>query len=361
MRAHDDVHRALGDALDGGGDLLAGAKARDLGHLDGPLGEAVDQGLEMLLRQQCGGREKRHLPATHGRDEGGAQGHLGLAETHVAADQPVHGLGTDHVLDDGVDGGLLVGGFLKAEIVGELLVVLYIEAERMALARGAARVDVEQLGSGVAHLLGGLALGLLPLAAAQLVQRRLVGRHAGVAADELQLADRHIERGLVGVFQVQELLHRGRAVGILLADVHIDQAEVTPDAVCAVHHRVAHLQLRQVLDQRIHIADLLLLAAAARGATGGKQFGLGDEINAALNPAEASGQHGGGDADLLVMRLLELGQRIECRRVQMRGAQKIQQAFAPPIAFSQQQHAMLGGQNVRLQLGQRVFRAAMHR
>jgi hypothetical protein len=71
-----------------------------------------------------------------------------------------------------VDGGALVGRFLEAEVGGELLVVVRRVAEGMALARGAAGVDVEQLGGGVAHLLGGLALGLFPLAAAQLVQRR---------------------------------------------------------------------------------------------------------------------------------------------------------------------------------------------
>jgi hypothetical protein len=57
----------------------------------------------------------------------------------------------------------------------------------VALARGAPGVEVQQLGRGVAHLLGGLALGLVPLAAAQLVQRRLLGADAGVAADQLQL------------------------------------------------------------------------------------------------------------------------------------------------------------------------------
>ena len=79
--------------------------------------------------------------------------HLGLAEADVAADQPVHRPRRDHVLDHGMDGGVLVGGFLEAEIVGERLVVLRREAERVAFARGAAGIDVEQFGGGVAHLL----------------------------------------------------------------------------------------------------------------------------------------------------------------------------------------------------------------
>jgi hypothetical protein len=66
--------------------------------------------------------------------------------------------------------------FPRSRSLGELLVVVGAVAEGMALARGAAGVDVEQLGGGVAHLLGGLALGLFPLAAAQLVQRRIRAR-----------------------------------------------------------------------------------------------------------------------------------------------------------------------------------------
>jgi hypothetical protein len=129
----------------------------------------------VLLGQQRGGRQKGHLLAAHDRHEGRAQGDLGLAEAHVAADQAVHGLGADHVLHHGVDGGRWSAVSSKPKS-GELLVVLGAVAEGMALARGAAGVDVEQLGGGVAHLLGGLALGLFPLAAAQLVQRRLRAR-----------------------------------------------------------------------------------------------------------------------------------------------------------------------------------------
>jgi hypothetical protein len=60
-----------------------------------------------------------HLLAAGDGHEGRAQGDLGLAKADVAADQAVHGARADHVLDDGVDGGVLVGRFLKAEVVGE--------------------------------------------------------------------------------------------------------------------------------------------------------------------------------------------------------------------------------------------------
>ena len=91
--------------------------------------------------------------------------------------------------------------FLERKAFGERLVVVLLELERVALARGALRVEVEQLGRGVAHLLRGLALRLFPLAAAERVQRRLLGRGAAVAADQMQLRDRHVELVAVRVLE----------------------------------------------------------------------------------------------------------------------------------------------------------------
>jgi hypothetical protein len=157
---------------------------------------------KVLLGQQRGRRQNGDLLATGHGDKRGAQGHLGLAKTHIAADQAVHGAGADHVLYHAVDGGLLIGGLFKAKVVGKGLVVVGRVTESMSFSCGAAGVDVQQLGGRIAHLLGGAAFGFFPLAAAQFVQRGFIGADAGVTADQLQLADRHVQRGLVGVFQV---------------------------------------------------------------------------------------------------------------------------------------------------------------
>ncbi len=122
--ADDDVDRAVGDALERELDLLGGAKARQLGHLDRPLAEAVDDVLVVLFGQQRGRRQDRDLLAADHRDEGGAQRHLGLAEADIAAHQPVHRLRRDQVLDHGVDRGLLVRRLLEAEAGREGLVVV---------------------------------------------------------------------------------------------------------------------------------------------------------------------------------------------------------------------------------------------
>src|SRR5207248_10234679 len=100
---------------------------------------------------------------------------------------------------------------------------------------------------------------------------------------------------------------------------------IAPDAVLRVHHWIAHLQLRQVLDQRLDVADLLLLLAAARARRGGEELGLSDEVDAGFEPREADVQLRDRDADLLVARL-ELLERIECGRRDMPRAQEVEQA-----------------------------------
>ena len=185
VRAHHDVDGAVGHAFEGGSDFFAGAKAADLGHLHRPFAKAVHQRLEMLLSQERGRCQHRHLFAARDGHKGGAQRDLGFAKAHIATNQPVHGARADHVLNYRVDGGALVGGFFKTKVVGKSLVILRRVAEGVALAQRAARIDVQQLGGSVAHLLGRFALGFFPLAAAQAVQRRFFGADTGVAADQL--------------------------------------------------------------------------------------------------------------------------------------------------------------------------------
>ncbi|MNX98757.1 hypothetical protein D3C86_1311770 [compost metagenome] len=124
VRADDDIDGAFVDLLDGRVDLLPGLEARQLHDAHRPFGKAVGQRLEVLLRQQRGRREHGHLLAAEHGHEGGAQGHFGLAEAHVAADQPVHRLARGHVRDHGGDGGGLIRGLLETEAFGEGLVVL---------------------------------------------------------------------------------------------------------------------------------------------------------------------------------------------------------------------------------------------
>ena len=55
VRAHHNVHRAVGNAFKGGVDFFGGPKAAHFSHLDWPFAEPVHQRLVMLLGQQSGG------------------------------------------------------------------------------------------------------------------------------------------------------------------------------------------------------------------------------------------------------------------------------------------------------------------
>jgi hypothetical protein len=266
--ADDDVDLALREELQGLGLLLGRLEARQLGELDRPVGEAVGEGLVVLLGEQGGRAQHHHLLAVGHRDEGGAQRDLGLAEADVAAHQAVHRAAGFHVGHHRVDGGLLVGRGLEAEGLGEGFEVMLLEVEAVAGAGGALGIEREQFGGGVAHLHRGFLLGLLPLAGAEAVQVDRLGVGAGVAGDHVQLRHRHIELVAAVVLQMQEL-------GVALAEVHVEETEVAADAVRDVHHRVADLELGKVAQPAFHGGGLARVAAHAAARGGGVELGLG--------------------------------------------------------------------------------------
>src|SRR5690348_4257200 len=100
----------------------------------------------------------------------------------------------------------------------------------MTDAHRALGIDVEKLRRGVAYLRRGLALRLVPLAAAERVQWRLLRRSPAVAADEVEARHRDVELRAFRVFEREEL-------GLAFAQVHALQAEVAADAVLLVNDR----------------------------------------------------------------------------------------------------------------------------
>ena len=127
-----------------------------------------------------------------------------------------------------------------------------------------------------------------------------------------------------------------------------------------VHHRVAYIELGQILDERFNIANLFLFFASSCGDAGCKQFGLGDQIDTRFKPMEARVQSRSGNAHFFVTGL-ELLQVIKGWWVEATGAKKIKQAFASARALGQNQDTIACAANVRLKFGQRFFGAAHHR
>src|SRR5579862_4646405 len=90
MGSDDDVGLALTHLRPGFGSLLWRYQARELAYRQRKAGEAGAEAAKMLPGQQRRRRDHRNLLSGHGDHEGGAQGHLGLAKTHVAANQAIH-------------------------------------------------------------------------------------------------------------------------------------------------------------------------------------------------------------------------------------------------------------------------------
>jgi len=146
-----------------------------------------------------------------------------------------------------VDRCPLVGGFLKAEALAKRCVIGGSKGKGVPFAQAAARIEIEQLGSGIARLLRSFALGFLPLSRAELVERSVLGSGSAVARDKVQLGHRHIKACVVEVGKMEKLV-------IAFAKVHVHQAPVTPNAVIHMHDWIAGLELRQITDQGVDIA-----------------------------------------------------------------------------------------------------------
>src|SRR6266478_3917284 len=86
-----------------------------------------------------------------------------------------------------------------------------------------------------------LAARLLPLLAAEFVERRGFGRRSGVAGHEVQRLHGNIQFVAVGIFEHEKL------AGVP-GDVHGLQSGVAADPVGFVHHRRADAEVRQFFE-----------------------------------------------------------------------------------------------------------------
>ena len=105
----------------------------------------------MLLRQQRRGHEDRDLLAVLDGLERRADRDLGLAEAHVADQEPIHRLRLFHVGLDVVDGVALVGRLLVRKGGFELALPRRIEHECVTGCRQPALVQHHELLRDLAH------------------------------------------------------------------------------------------------------------------------------------------------------------------------------------------------------------------
>jgi hypothetical protein len=347
VRADHEVDRAGLDAFEGRFHLLRGAKARQLGELHRKVGKPVGKHLKMLLGEECRRHEHRDLLAVGERHERRAQRHLRLAEADIPADQPVHRLAIREVTDDGLDRRLLVGRLVEAETLGKGLVVVHVELESITLASRTLCVEVEELGGRVVRLACRALLRLVPLIAAELVQRRRLGRCAAVASDQVQVRDWNVELRIVGIEELQEL--RGA-----VAQVHRHEAEVTADPVLLVNDRVADPDLGEVTQHRVDVRPPCCIALApAHDAC--IELGLRDESELRLWPRESRVQRRHDQCACALAR--NDGAPVVGRRHVLSVLGKILlHRFAPAGALGADQDARGAGREVTFQCGERILR-----
>ena len=190
-------------------------KARKHIHLHAKGGKALKERLEMLLRQNGRGAQHHHLaPRIHAL-EGSTQGNFGLAKTHIATEQAVHGLCRLHVCLDIGDGVELIMRLLVRKALLHLDLLGRIGRARNAGNGGAARIKIHQIECKLLGAFACLARSAAPVSGVQARQARLVAVGANIARDAVHLLKRHVEFVAISVFK-QEII--ALATSHLLAD-----------------------------------------------------------------------------------------------------------------------------------------------
>jgi hypothetical protein len=164
----------------------------------------------VLAREQRGRHHDGDLLAVHCRDEGGAQRHFGLAEADIAAHQPVHRLAGAEIVEHRVDDGLLILGLVVGEAGAELLIHAVRHGQARRLAQQPRGGDLDQLARHLADAVSSARLARLPAGAAEPVELH-AGLLRAVAREQLDVLDRQIELGALGIVQLEAVVRRAAA------------------------------------------------------------------------------------------------------------------------------------------------------
>ena len=279
MGPHHDVDAAGRQPLQNRFLLSPGAKPAEALDLDAKVLEAVSEGFKMLFREDGGGHQYGHLLAVEHRHEGRSQGHLGLPIAHVAADQPVHRLGTGHILSDIFDRFDLVGGFLVRETALELghIVVHRLKGETRSNLAG--RIELEQFPGNPLGRPPDPGLDLFPGLAPHLVQHGRHTLHAHVLLDEPHTIHRQIEA-------VAPPVDNREIIVLRAIQPQLGQTVVLTDAVFGVHHEVSLVKVTE-RQGRLFAPGAAL---AGPGAVGPENVHVGQHHHTGRRPSETFGK-----------------------------------------------------------------------
>ena len=233
--ADEHIDRALGKRLERALLLRRGAEAAEHFDLEAKRGKTLKEGLVVLLGQNGRGAEHHDLAAGVHALKRRAQGNLGLAETHVAAQQAVHGLGRLHVGLNVGDGLQLITRLVVGKALLHLDLLGRVGRAGDACDRRAARIQVDQVKRQLFGVLARLIGGTRPVGSVEPGQARPVAVGANIACDAVDLLERHVELVAVGIFQQ-------KVVALLATHFLARDLAKERDAVGGVHHVVSRLK-----------------------------------------------------------------------------------------------------------------------
>jgi len=147
----------------------------------------------------------------------------------------------------------------------------------------------------------------------------------------VQVGHRHVELGVLGVFQGEEF-------GRLIVDFQNRQAQITPDPVIDVHHWRAFAQLGEVLDHGIVVGVGTFFPATTLHHPLTEQRTLGHQRQRRVIEHQTLVERGNGDRQTVLARN-EVRPAVDGFRPQLQTLQQLQQDFTTARGFGGEQHA----------------------
>ena len=236
MGANEDVDFALFEPLKHVFLLLGRAKTVEVIDRHREFSQAFAESFVVLQRQNGGGHQHCHLFAVGCGLEGSPNGDFCLAEAHIAAHQPVHGIAFLHIGLGSLGGFVLVGRVFVHKAGLEL--VLEVTVGRKSKSRHGLPLGIEryEVFGNVFNLTLSFAFELLPNVAAELVDARRYAFFAAVFGYFMERIDAHVQQIAISVADAHRFL-------LLSVDVEFLHAVKNPHTVVDVHHVVARAQV----------------------------------------------------------------------------------------------------------------------
>ena len=236
MGADEDVYLAGGEVGEQLLGLLGGLEAAEVLDANREVLHPLGEGVVVLQRQHGGRHENGYLFAVRRYLERRTHGYLGLAESHIAADEPVHRHRALQVAFDLRGRFRLVGRVLVEE--RRLQLVLHVPVGRVGkafllLARG---VETDQVARNLLDFVLRALFEPLPCTRTKAGDGRFRTLAAFVLGDTVQVVDGHKHVRTVAVVQFDHLLR-------LAVHRRGDESAELGDTVVGVDHVIAYLQL----------------------------------------------------------------------------------------------------------------------